>query len=135
MTIGNDNTGADGLSRHKNFSKSGSVTGSANETASPTTPGVERVAIHQPSNDDGWGRVWPAFADLQGGEEHTTPGLDRATISRPNNDDGWGRARPAFADLQGGGDLQTWTVATHIFREPTRPQEGGDARSAPVGPI
>ena len=63
------------------------------------------------------------------------PGLDRATNNQPNNDDGWGKARPAFAALQGGEDPQTWTVATHIFGDPTRPQGEGDVRSLPVGPI
>ena len=89
MAIGQDNIVADGLSRHKDCSEGEGITGSGTDT-----------------------------------ESHTTPGIDRAAINQPSSDNGWGRVRPDFADLQGGVELQTWTVATHIFGERTLPQGG-----------
>ena len=53
------------------------VTGSVREIASCTTPTIGEADDNQPQIDDGWGRVWPAIADLQSrGEAHTTWTVD-----------------------------------------------------------
>ena len=72
MAVGQYNIVADGISRHEDRSEGKGITGSGTYTESHTTPGVDRAAINQPSGDDGWGRVRPDFADLQGGGEPQT---------------------------------------------------------------
>ena len=105
--------------------------------AEPTTPDVENAASSLPHRDDDWRRRRPKYAGL--GENNTEADcLSRHKLcSEGGGETGSATetASPTKPALQGGEDPQTWTVATHIFGDPTRPQGEGDVRSLPIGRI